>query len=162
TSLTGTYDRSATRGGATAGAIAYALTQAGNYLDGHLSQSPSGSTRYALLQRFIETSNQATGTPGNVAFLPYVGPLLVGAGPTGGGVSATRTAALDALFAHYGAGAGSLADAMPRDLQAAAPAALGGGYALSGASALESSAGQGNQLVQEYCFAAGTLVLLAD
>ncbi|MDC0935021.1 polymorphic toxin-type HINT domain-containing protein [Pirellulales bacterium] len=169
TDIDGTYNRTETRNGSpanTAGAIDYILEQTGNYLDGSLTiTNETNTSRYALLNGFLNTTNPATGTAGVLDFTPVGAPLRLGTGPTmptGRGVEPLSPTSADEVFSQATEVNGSMADEGVRGLESQSIRELEGGQIISGASTVDGFANLGIDASYQYCFVAGTLVLMAD
>ncbi len=135
-------------------------------MDGDLSDSQTGSTRYDLLEEFNNPASSVDGAaPGTVEFSSIGAPLSVGiaiAPPTGGSSFADGRIAADALFAEMGRSTGPLSEGELRSPEAIALAITSNGYNLSGAASDALFGELGRDHTYEYCFAAGTLVLTKD
>jgi len=134
--LTGTGDNS----------VSFTQTATGNFLNGNVDRTQTGETRYDLLPEFhnpvgIDPQAPADKRLGNQDFQAVGAPFSLQGPPgsiTGGGA--------------LGAGAAG----------GAADLALTPGSGQTGADSMGAAASLGSALLYEYCFARGTLVLLAD
>jgi hypothetical protein len=164
----GSAERTETRGGVTTTenvTTDYVLEQEGNYLNGAVTHTVTGNHRYSELPAFVDASNGGTGTAGVLEFSVTGAPLMMGIGPampTGGGVGPVDPVAIESIYSHATQPFGSLAIASVPGLEAAGFLGLSTGNDLSYASAIGAFTDLGTGLLYEYCFAAGTRVLMAD
>ncbi|WP_372894889.1 hypothetical protein [Stieleria sp.] len=146
-------------------AIDQVVTQNGNYIDGDIDISFAGNGRYDSLVDFVETSNAAAGTPGMLDHSPTGVPMFMGAPPalpTAGGAEALTAVAAAAVSSWTVATTGSLAGAAFRGVQAVAMESIPAGSSLSGSAVMQQYTLAGADAIEQYCFPAGTEVLLAD
>ena len=147
------------------GSNSFGQTNTGNYVDGAISLSSSGTTRYGQLEGFNNASDPGSGTPGDVDFSPVGAAFVLGTGPglpTGGGSFAGSQASSDALSGNAAGAAGSQLASNVRGNEAAGMIALASGQSQAGVGALAKYWSQSQDWAHKYCFARGTLVLLAD
>ncbi|PNY36630.1 hypothetical protein C2E31_12345 [Rhodopirellula baltica] len=141
------------------------VTHEGNYIDGDIDLSVSGTGRYHLLVDYAETSNAGTGVPGDLDHSPTGAPLTFGnapAVPTGGGAESLGGVSTVAIQSSASAAQGSMAAANFRGIQASAAGSVPIGSAWSGSAIVDNFSQAGVNAAQQFCFPAGTEVLMAD
>ena len=146
-------------------AVDQIVEQSGNYIDGDISISFTGNGRYDELVEYGDTSNAVTGTPGMLDHSPTGVPLFMGSPPslpTAGGpenVQAIAAAAISSIAVDQ---TGTMAAAGFRGAQSAAIASINPGSSISGSGLMTQYVMAGAEAVDQYCFPAGTEVLMAD
>ena len=146
-------------------AVDLVVTQEGNYVDGTIAIDRSGLGRYDWLDRHVDTSNAATGTAGILDSSPVGVPMFLGsppALPTGG--FAEPISRLDVRPAHFlsTADSGPMNRAAFRGAQAVPVPGIAAGSVVSGSLVQEPFATRGAAATEQYCFPAGTEILMAD
>ena len=145
-------------------AIDYLMRQNGNYWNGRSAQQIEGRHRYHGLPRFVDSGSAGTGTLGVADLSLTENPIALGSGPSMPAPAArgAGAAGVDALFAHAAQTAGSMADDWEQRLSANGLLNLSSGSSVSHAAVTELFTRIGNAALHEYCFAAGTMVVLAN
>jgi hypothetical protein len=146
-------------------AVDQVVTHTGNYIDGDIDISFAGEGRYDALVDDTDTSNAATSTPGMLDHSPTGAPMFMGAPPalpTGGGVESLSSIGASPLVSFAAAGTGTLTGAAFRGVQAAAIPGIALGGQWSGSALQHQFAVLGSDMIEEYCFPAGTEILMAD
>jgi hypothetical protein len=146
-------------------AVGYSVIQGGNYLTGLLTLTRNGTDRYAALGHYSDTSNPGQNVPGAIDFSAIGLPLMPGHGPmvpTGGGAFGLNPEQLGSIASWLTHPAQSAASGNVRGTEAVGTGTLFDGLHWSGASGLRLSSEQGNANAHQYCFPAGTRVVLAD
>jgi hypothetical protein len=147
------------------GSTTFGLEETGTYVDGNLAITQTGADRYDLLQQFNNPSTAVNGMAGTVDFSPVGAMVTVGIGvppPTGGAGYGNGRVTVEGVASLLMGGYGSQSHSNARGSEATGLMGLSGGWVDSGAGLADGYAGLGHQLALEYCFAAGTKVLMAD
>ena len=143
-------------------AVDQVVTQTGSYLDGTVEIDFVGAGRDDALVDPFRGSNTATGTAGWLDHSPTGAPTFLGRPPAGPSGVAAQAA---------GFGAGSSLSASPtitlsvdphRSVGVTQVPAVVSGTVVSGSATVAPYASWGSTMVEQYCFPAGTEVLLAD
>ncbi|MEO1527674.1 MAG: polymorphic toxin-type HINT domain-containing protein, partial [Planctomycetota bacterium] len=146
-------------------AVDQVVTQDGNYVDGDIDMTVTGDGRYDALVEHTDTSNAATSTTGNLDYSPTGVPMLMGAPPTlptAGGTEGLAAVQAAAVASYAVSATGSLSGAAFRGPQASLVNSIVPGSSLSGSAMQQQYAMLGTNAIEQYCFPAGTEILMAD
>ncbi|MEM9826032.1 MAG: Ig-like domain-containing protein [Planctomycetota bacterium] len=177
-SRTGVFDRSTELDGSVTGTrtvggvdtainevVDQVIQQEGNYVDGDIDISFAGQNRYDALVEFEDTSDAATESSGTLDHSPIGAPLMLGSPPsvpTDGMMEAVIAAAVGPASGAVAEVTTSMAVAGLRGSQAMMAGSAIAGTQWSGSATIESYAMLGNDAADQYCFPAGTEVLLSS
>ena len=162
TTLTGSVTDTATN---QATAIDRVLSQSGNTIDGQSDQSITGTDRYDALIDYLDLSDAAAGTIGTTTTSPTAVPLHLPAAtpvPTGGGRENLAGVATGSIDTSSTAITSTLTTAAYRSVQSSGPGGTESPTDWTASTTIESYVGLGGELTDQYCFPAGTEVLLSD
>ena len=141
------------------------VTQEGNYIDGDIDITASGQSRYDSLLGFVEASSGTAGTPGNLDYSPTGVPLVLGdppSLPTAGGMESISSSGVSQVGSPSASTPQSLTGAAFRGVESTAVPSPILGSDWSSSAVVDGFATLGGDAIEQYCFPAGTEILLAD